>query len=150
LRLYSQKVLYAKHSYHDRLRAVSTTPPWARSRASAKLRRSTKPRCRKPFDNLTHTRTDALISTNVTNTPVTRLWPGWSTKHATSSADELCTARLYAGHASAIWHVALPGGCYGYSSSSGACWLPGAVCNSRPASTGSTSLTSYDGSTNES
>jgi hypothetical protein len=149
LRLYSQKVFYTKHSYHDRLRTVSTTPPWARPRAFAELWRSTEPRCRKPFNNLTYTRANALVSTNVTNTPVARVWARWSTKPPTSSADELRTARLYAGHAPAIWHDALAGGCHGYSSSCGTCWLPRAVCDSRPASPRSTSFTSYGGSTDE-
>jgi hypothetical protein len=149
LRLYSQRVLYTKHSYHDRLRAVSTTPPWARPRASAELRRSTKPCRRQPLYNLTHTRTDALIPTNITNTPVTRLRTGGSTQCATPPADELCTARLYAWHASAIWYVALPGGCHGHSGSGGACWLPGAICYSRPASTRPTSFASYGGRTDE-
>lgn len=134
--MYSLIVSYAKQTYNDRLRAISAVPPWARSRASSELWRSSESRGRKPINNIAYPRADALLPTNLADTPIARVRAWWRTECTTPPADQLCPARLYARHASALRHVAFTGGCYGDCSSSGACWLSRTVCDPRAARAG--------------
>jgi hypothetical protein len=149
LSLYSHRILHTKHHHHDRLRAISTAPPWACPRASAKLRRTTQPRRGKPINNIAHTRTDALLPADVTNIAFPGLRSWWRSKPTASSADELCTTRIHARNAPAIWHVTLSGSRHGNSCCCGTSRLPRAVLDCWPAGTRSSSFSPHGGCANE-